>query len=507
MSRHASVEYVCVLCAALFMALLHGCAGEPYDPPVRSVAEQLTEAQQNELTCAAMSLASGLATSAERQSFRRGCVLYHNETFGGNDRTCETCHLLNVGNGNPDDNNFDLSVEDVEAAFADDPDGPLFRELDSDDGLSAAEGGVDGDFGTLRRLADVRIPLGLHPNVTVVDDGSPLISDDGRTVTVWRSTPTSENTFFFETNGDLMWDSRFDTLEIQATEAVITHYQTHLFTGGRLPTAEEGIDLAFFQRNLFSNEFLRSFAHGGPPPVPPEVPAWRTGAYWDSVRRGRNFFLDMPVATGAPVRGGHCATCHSGPMLNQTNEFNPVQAPGEFINNNFVSELNFLRPPETRLPVHTYQIVLDHPVFMPDVPIAHSPFMPPPGTPLFPPGTVFTVTSPDLGQLMTRGDPCLVPLACVLNSPPGSGVFGTTSFFRTQTLWGAADSAPYFHDNSARDIREAMETIYVPLFSVTADGLNSLGLDGEPLRLTPQDVEDIINYFEFGFRHRPALFP
>jgi cytochrome c peroxidase len=456
----------------------------------------LTQAQRNVLTCAALTLLTyDLHTAAERSQFHRGCVLYHNETFGGNGRTCTSCHLFNVGNGNPDDNNFDLSIEDVEVAFAANPLGPLFRELDSDDGLSAAEGGVNGDFSKLLSMANVRIPLGLHGNVTVLDDGSPLISDDARTVTVWRSTPTSENITF---DRHLTWDGRFgDDLERQFTEAVITHYKPT-----RLPTAQEAADGAFFQRHLFSNKQVRASVSGDSPPTLPEVPASYVGSYWDSVRRGRRDFESVPVTSSS----GFCATCHSGPMLNLTNEFNPVQAPGEAINNNFVSELNFLRPPETQLPVHSYTIVLDHPVFMPDIPIADSPFMPPPGTPLFPPGTVFTVTSPDLGLLMTNGDPCLVPAACVINCGPGSPTCGTTSFFKTPTLWGAADSAPYFHDNSARDIQEVMQ-IYRALGQATADGLDSLGLDGEGFRLSEQRVTDIINAFEFLFGHRPILAP
>ena len=45
--------------------------------------------------------------------------------------------------------------------------------------------------------------------------------------------------------------------------------------------------------------------------------------------------------------------------------------------------------------------------------------------------------------------------------------------------------------------------VYSFLFSVTADGLNSLGVNGEPFRLSPQDVTDIINYINFGFRRHP----
>lgn len=450
------------------------------DSDVGVATEALT---QTELSCAAMSLLTPGLNASERMQFTRGCVTYRTETFDGNGRTCESCHMLNLGNGNPDDNNFDLSIEDVETAWAEDPTGPLFRSIDADDGES--------DFTTLRTLADVRVSLPLHPNVSVVPDGSPLVSADGRTVTVWRSTPTSENIVL---DANVMWDGRFgDDLELQVREAVLAHFEP-----GRAPTAQEQADLAFFQSHLFSNERVRTYADGGAPPTLPTVPSWLTGSYWDSVRRGRRDFEDVPVS----ATGGFCATCHSGPMLNLTNEFNPVQPRGEAITNNFVSETQFLRSPEAQLPVHTYQVVLDHPVFMPtdtDLPI-------PPGVPLFPPGMVFTVLgSPDPGRILRTGDPCEVVAACLIQTQ-ALGIPATTSFFKIPTLWGAADSAPYFHDNSARTIEEAM-IVYRFLGEVTADGLNALGVDGEGFRLSDQRTMDIINYFEYAFRHRPVLNP
>lgn len=469
-----------------------GCATEsPVNEDERVLAargESLTEAQQNELLCAAMSLTTpGLSTPMERQSFRRGCILFHNETFEGNDRTCSTCHLHEVGNGNPDDNNFDLSPADVEAAFAADPTGPLFRSIDADDGAS--------DFTTLRQHALVRIPLPLHANVTVVDEGSPLISPDGRTATLLRSTPSSENTFF-EMN--LMWDGRNgDSLEDQALEATITHAAP-----GRLPTAQELSDIAFFQQNLFTNETLRVYANGGPPPVPPEVPSWLTGDHWDSVRRGRGFFVDDGQEAVDMEHRDLCATCHSGPMLNMTSNSNPLQPEGEFFSNNFSSELN-ASPLGLGLPEHTFQVVLDHPVYMPEgtlIPI-------PPGTLLFPPGIVFTTRSSDPGRILTTGDPCEVPLVCLVSSNPALGIFETESFFKMSSLWGVADSGPYFHNHSAETLEDVME-FYLILFGVLADALPAIaGIDGEPFRITDQDRMDMVNYMEWGFRHRPILVP
>jgi hypothetical protein len=110
------------------------------------------------------------------------------------------------------------------------------------------------------------------------------------------------------------------------------------------------------------------------------------------------------------------------------------------VQNNFVSEVN-----AAGLPALTYHITLLHPTFMPEVPplpcTPTTACFPPTGTPLFPPGVVFTVHSPDLGAIYSTGDPC--PLGaetfCLAGSNPPAGIFTTTSFFRTSTLWGSAD--------------------------------------------------------------------
>ena len=78
---------------------------------------------------------------------------------------------------------------------------------------------------------------------------------------------------------------------------------------------------------------------------------------------------------------------------------------------------------------------------------------------------------------------------------PGS----TTSFFRTSSLWGAADTAPYFHDNSAADLEEVMDR-YDFLFAVTAAGLNN-----PAFILSQQDRDDIIAYMNFAFTRENFL--
>src|SRR5689334_3016179 len=60
---------------------------------------------------------------------KTGKQLFEEETFGGNGRTCSTCHEKETGS---------LSPASVQARFADDPSEPLFRAIDSDDGVSGA---------------------------------------------------------------------------------------------------------------------------------------------------------------------------------------------------------------------------------------------------------------------------------------------------------------------------------------------------------------------------------
>lgn len=416
--------------------------------------------------------------------FIRGRNLFFNETFGGNGRTCVTCHLRNLGNGEPLDNNFDLTPADAQRLFAEDPTGPLFRAIDSDDGMG-------NSYTMLTGHALVRIPFTLPANITV-DERDAWVRQAGNgqvTATVLRSSPTIENIAF---ENQLMWDGRFGgDLPRQAKEAVVTHDQP-----GRLPTQQEREDLAFYQQQFFTDQALRSFRNGGPAPVPPQVPSWLLGAQWDSARRGRAFFVDDGQAVVDATHRDLCATCHAGPLLNTTSNSNPVQPAGQRISNNFVAETNALFG--LQLPEHTYHIRVDHDVVMP----AGTVFPIPPGVPLFPAGTVFELRSSDPGHILTTGDPCESVLACLIQSNPAQGVFRTTSFFKIPTLWGVADSAPYFHDNSAQSLEDVMR-VYSFLFSVTADGLNSLGVNGEPFRLSPQDVTDIINYVNFGFRRHP----
>ena len=134
-----------------------------------------------------------------------GRRLFERETFGGNGRTCETCHSRETGTVSPQDarKRFLLNRRD-----------PLFVHDGSDD--EDGDGFGDGQHAT-RMLKDatllMRIPL--HPNVTLKNDPG------ARFVTVRRGIPTTLNTPALDPV--LMLDGRQPDLESQALGAITDH--------------------------------------------------------------------------------------------------------------------------------------------------------------------------------------------------------------------------------------------------------------------------------------------
>jgi cytochrome c peroxidase len=421
-------------------------------------------------------------TLAEAVHFVKGGLLYQFETFDGNDRTCGTCHAAN--------SHFDLAPEDVEEAFAEDPEGPLFRSLDSNDG-------VGEDYSLMRADGLVRVHVVLAPNVTVdeVDGINVQVRPDGRyVVALRRATPTSINSAL---NDHLMWDGREGTdLAHQALSAALDHAEVL-----QLPTESELADIAFFQEQLFSSAALREYARGGPEPT---LPYGRN----DSEERGRAFFLDEPLSASAGTHG-LCATCHSGPMLNRTGHFNPGDPPDLPFSGNRTSQFN-----RRALPEYTYHITLasDH--------LNDNPRIGPIGMPMWPAGTTFTLQSPDPGVLVVDADPsdgsdgpanpCISTAGCLVAAPGGA-----TEFHRMPTLWGSARTAPYFHDNSAatfQDVARHYREFFAPTQAsmyAQADFMESIGQleiaavlrdEAGALTITDQDVEDIAAYMRYAFR-------
>jgi Di-haem cytochrome c peroxidase len=244
----------------------------------------------------------------ERQDGKR---LFERETFGGNGRTCLTCHSLETGT---------VSPEDAQARFQANPNDPLFRHDGSDDGQGT---------GVSRMLKDatILITLPLPSNISIKDD-----PNNPRTITVRRGIPTTLNTPALDPV--LMLDGRAPTLAAQAGDAIHSHAQNT-----QLPSDRELQRIAEFQVTdaFFTSKTLRDYAHGGPYP---ELPPGNT----DSEKRGRTFFEDVPFDFSNP-KAGACAFCHTGPMLNEMSRFAPPFLQGVRFQSVLVSEFNALGNP------------------------------------------------------------------------------------------------------------------------------------------------------------------
>jgi len=243
-------------------------------------------------------------------SAHEGGRLFRRETFGGNGRTCETCHSRSTGT---------LSPADVRTLLLESPSDPLFRHDGLDDGVS----------GTARiaEHATIRVVRPLPPNIRIAEDPS------ATSVVLLRGIPSTLNTPALDSA--LMYDLRARNLSDQALGAIHDHAQNTVE-----PTAEQLALIAEFQRidkRFFSSDVLQEFAQGGPAP---ELPPGKTA----SEQRGRLMFVEAEFTPGST--NGICALCHAGPMLNQTSRFNFGAPPGARIANIGVSERNLLNLPE-----------------------------------------------------------------------------------------------------------------------------------------------------------------
>jgi cytochrome c peroxidase len=214
------------------------------------------------------------ATVGTAEATRAGERLFEQATFGGNGRTCASCHR-------PEDG-FSTTPATAQARFAANPADPLFRPADSDDGLGHRYSRLLA-HATVR----VRIPL-MCRNIWLEDDPT------ATSVVVNRGIPGLLDTPALD--GMLMSDGRAASLEQQALDAIVDHAET-----SERPEVDALRQLAAFEISdrFFSRDVLRRFAHRGPAP---ELPPGTT----DAEKRGRVHFLP----TGA------CGRCHGGPMLN-----------------------------------------------------------------------------------------------------------------------------------------------------------------------------------------------
>ena len=371
----------------------------------------------------ALTMITGVSASdgeRDRGNHQDGKHLFDKETFGGNGRTCLTCHSRETGT---------VSPADAQRRFRANRRDPLFLGDGSDDG--------QGNGSTrMRTNATVLVTIPLPENVTLADDPG------ARTVTLRRGIPTTLNTPALDPV--LMMDGRQPSLEQQAIGAIHDHAQA---LGG--PTGKELKRLVDFERTderFFSSPALQMYARGR------TVPALPPGTT-ESEIRGRRFFEDVLDVTD--LKHGACATCHAGPMLNETNF--ALQAlvgvpQGTRFQSVLVSEFN-----AAQNPVHEYVFTN-------------------------PDGSQSHVVSPDPGRALISG------------IGQETGLFDNVNAFKIPTLWGVAKTAPYFHDNSAKTM-EAVVSHYRN-FLLLASDLDGPGPMPPFIDLTPQDEADIVAYMK-----------
>ena len=367
--------------------------------------------------------------SASAAGVTEGQRLFDHETFGGNGRTCRTCHSDDDGTIDPGE---------VAKRLARNPLDPLFVHDGLDDFVSGTS--------RIAAHATILIERELPEGVVLLDD--PFATS----VVLARGVPSTVNTPALDPA--LMYDMRNLDLQDQASGAIERHARSAL-----APTAGQLDAIAEFQKTdnrFFSSKALKGFAEGGPAPALPEG---RTA----SERRGREFFVDAPW--DPPSKKGVCALCHSGPMLNTSNEFTTIPTgapPGWRAFDIGVSSRNLMNNP-----VRTFAVT-------------------------DPCNATIEVSSPDPGIMITGvyNIPMLAQFLppkelCILHP----GFFA--NMFKTPQLWGVRHTAPYFHDNSAKTLEDVLEQ-YVFMFTSNS----GFPLTDSNILLTPQDTQDIIAFLK-----------
>jgi len=327
----------------------------------------------------------GLLATGER--------LFDLETFGGNGRTCVTCHMRETGT---------ITLEAIAARVLT-PSDPLFRH----DGL---DGGLDGTT-RIAREGTIRVELTLPSYVTLADNPAQ------RTIVVNRGVPSTVNMPALDGTPfpAIMLDLRNDNLQDQARDAITGHAK-----GTVAPSADQLSAIAAFEQQgdrFFSSAALRVSAGGG---ARVDLPQGTTQSEQD----GRLFFLE----TGAPgTKQGMCGECHGGPNLNEVTLLGnreTLQPAGAKFSNAGISERNV-----PLNPLFTFRV--DN------------------GS-----GDVRVVTSPDPGIMLTPRQ-----TSRHLNNFLVAGVHPalTANLFKIPSLWGIKRTPPYFHDNSAKTLRDVVD--------------------------------------------------
>jgi cytochrome c peroxidase len=376
---------------------------------------------------------------------------------GTNGRACASCHV-------PEQHTA-LTPDHVATLLATQPSDPLFNRIDADDPLAAVP--------TYEHLKKglVRVVLNLPDNMDLIDFTGTVVTPPDRTVAVWRAVPSVENTAI---SAPYQYDGRKTTLQQQAQGAIIAHSQ-----GG--PVAASDLDaIAQFQEDQFSSNRAKKVATKLDQGVPV-----------DQITRPE---LQMDELTPAQARGLAvyniaCEGCHGGAknlqvVNRQVHDLafvklkadgnvlfdttvqppKPVLLPqpnNEFLNVGFAN-LSYLGQifgdlfgprfnATVSLPQYRYRFYTDGSrsvvkADLPPVPVTVSGFpfdlraaLDANGAPIVGPNFLPQLFSTDPGRAATTGDPA------------------DFEAFDVPQLRGIANTAPYFHDNSAATLRDAVD--------------------------------------------------
>lgn len=425
-----------------------------------------------------------------------GRDLFEQALPGSNGRSCASCHVL--------DEHTALSPQNVEARLLADPEDPLFHPLDADD--------PDADELTFDHLRKglVRVTLALPAKMDVVDLQGRVITPPDRKIFVWRSVPSIANTAGV---GPYQLDGREADLAQQAQSAIIAHSQ-----GPSLPAAALA-RIANFERDQFSSLRARLVGQllelGVPQSLIP-VPE-RTMPLTAAERRGRDVYERA------------CAACHGGATTQQivnrqihdglffeldaagnvVFDVPPGQGPtprlvphrGEFLNIGIglmsgYGQMGVIPSfnDDVELPRYRFRFYTDASratklVDLPPIPVTASgdlnditPALDERGAPIVGPSLGTQLFSTDPGRAAITGDPL------------------DFEAFDVPQLRGLAHTAPYFHDNNAGSLREAVDLysrfilpfllpLQLPQHPPEAPGL-------PPESLSPAEKDDLIAFLQ-----------
>lgn len=413
------------------------------------------EPQLREATQAASQSSKGKKPKPKKKD---GEELFQTAFDGSNGRSCATCHVLGE--------HTVLTPAHVTELLATHPEDPLFNRLDADD-----PNAEELTFAHLQKGL-VRVKLQLPDNMDLLDFDGNVVTPPDRMYEVWRAVPTVENSAI---SGPFQYDGRFATLQIQAQHAITDHSEGPDISSCDLDA------IAVFQEGIFSSNRAKWVANKlriGIPVDQIETPELRMDDLTPARARGRDVYALA------------CEACHGGATTMEiTNPdvhalaflelkedgnvvFDTSVTPPAPVPRNPTPDNNFLNiglgnisylgqvygdlfgprfNKDVTLPQYRYRFYTDGTrteklVDLPPTPVTQS------GNPLDLFAAVDENGAPIVG-------PNLLPQ--LWSTDPGrAGITGQPEdyeAFDIPPLRGIANTAPYFHDNSAETLRDAVD--------------------------------------------------